>query len=337
MEYRQLGSTGARVSSIILGCGSFGGVGADPKLYGKGVSDDEAGAIMDHALEMGINCFDTSNSYGGGTSEVAVGKWLKRKGSAVRDQLLISTKVHHPVGDGPNDHGLSRRHIMQQIDVSLRRLNVDYVDMYLPHATDMTTPLEETLAALDDLVRCGKVRYIGASGFPAWMIAKSLGLSDRYGWHRFQWVQDSYSLLDRSLDLEMLPLCKDQGLAITAYSPLAAGILAGKYKSGQSIPEGSRVSLSPNIYGRLLSDETYRDLDTVQEIADSKAVDMATIALAWLLALPDAMLPIVGPRRPDHLDIAPAAVALKLTDEEVARLTDLFASSQGIPRRWSRP
>ncbi|WP_051792630.1 aldo/keto reductase [Amycolatopsis jejuensis] len=337
MKYRQLGSTGARVSSIILGCGSFGGVGADPRLYGKGVDDAEAARIMDTAVDLGINCFDTSNSYGGGTSEAAVGAWLKKKGSAARDQLVLSTKVHHPVGDGPNDYGLSRRHIMQQIEVSLRRLNVDHVDMYLPHAVDMTTPLEETLEALNDLVVAGKVRYLGASGFPAWMMTKALWLSDKYHLHRFQWIQDSYSLMDRNLDAEMLPLCEDQGLAITAYSPLAAGILSGKYRKGLEPPAGSRVEMSPHIYGRMLGDEAYVDLDLLQRFAEKKGVSMPAVAVGWLLALPYTMLPIIGPRRPGHLDLVPEALDLELTDEDMTELGALFATSRGVPRRWHRP
>jgi aryl-alcohol dehydrogenase-like predicted oxidoreductase len=337
MDYRQLGSTGTRVSSIILGCGSFGGVGADPRLYGRGMDDAEAARIMDISLDLGINCFDTANSYGGGTSEQAVGAWLKKKGSAVRDKLVISTKVHHPVGDGPNDHGLSRRHIMQQIDVSLRRLNTEYVDMYLPHAVDMTTPLEETLSALNDLITAGKVRYIGASGFPAWMMAKSLGLSHRHGWHRFNWVQDSYSLMDRNLDSEMLPLCEDEGLAITAYSPLAGGILSGKYRRGEEPPAGSRAEMSPHIYGSMLSDESFDDLDRLSAMASDKGVSMSSLAVAWLLALPWNMLPIIGPRRVGHLDLVADAVALKLTDAEVEELSSLFAASRGVPRRWARP
>lgn len=337
MDYRQLGSTGTRVSSIILGCGSFGGVGADPRLYGRGMDADEAARIMDMAVDQGINCFDTANSYGGGTSEQAVGAWLKAKGSAVRDKLIISTKVHHPVGGGPNDQGLSRRHIMQQIDVSLRRLNVDYVDMYLPHAVDMTTPLEETLGALNDLVVAGKVRYIGASGFPAWMMAQSLGISDRHGWHRFNWVQDSYSLMDRNLDAEMLPFCDSEGLAVTAYSPLAGGILAGKYRRGEAPPEGSRAEMSPNIYGSMLTEEAFVDLDRVCVMAADRGVSMSSLAVAWLLALPLNMLPIIGPRRTDHLDLVTDAVGLKLSDAEIEELTGLFASSRGVPRRWVRP
>ncbi len=231
MRYTNLGRTGLQISVIGLGCGNFGGIGSMPEFFGKGDTEEEAFAIMDTAWEMGINNFDTADAYGGGRSETAIGKWLKGKGAAVRDQLILTSKVFNPVGDGPNDRGLSRRHILRQVERSLQRLGVDHIDMYLMHEPDPTTPLEETVRAMDDLVRQGKVHYIGASNMPGWLMAKALWISDKYNLHRFEWVQNSYSLLERNDDPEVLPLCADQGLGYTPFSPLAGGWLTGKYQS----------------------------------------------------------------------------------------------------------
>ena len=233
MEYKKLGRTGLKISSIGLGCGNFGGIGSAPAFFGKGETEAEAFALMDKAWDMGLNFFDTADAYGGGRSETFIGKWLKAKGSSVRDQLILSSKVFNPVGAGPNDWGLSRRHIMRQIEASLTRLGVDYLDMYLIHEPDPTTPLEETLRTLADLVHHGNVRYLGASNMPAWLMTKALWLSDKYNLHRFEWVQNSYSLLDRTDEQEIFPLCADQSLGYTPFSPLAGGWLTGKYRLGE--------------------------------------------------------------------------------------------------------
>src|SRR5262249_6949762 len=220
--------------------------------------------LMDRAFDAGINFFDTANAYGGGRSETWIGRWLKAKGSAVRQQLLVSSKVFNPVGPGPNDRGLSRRHILQQVDESLARLQTDRLDLYLIHESDPETPLEETLRALDDLVRAGKVIYVGASNIEAWRLARGLWISDVRGLCRFEWVQNSFSLLDRSAEREMFPLCADQNVGFTAFSPLAGGWLTGKYRAAGDYPDGSRMTLRP---------EPYRDLERAEGFSGLDALD----------------------------------------------------------------
>ena len=236
MDYRSLGTTGLQVSRIALGCGNFGGIGSAPEFYGMGETDEEAFAIMDAAFEAGINVFDTADAYGGGRSETAIGKWLAKRGSAVRDQVLLSTKAYNPVGDGPNDRGLSRRALFRAVDASLARLGAEQLDLFLCHEPDPATPLEETLGALDDLRRAGKLHYVGASNIEAWRLARALWISDVRGLARFEWVQSGYSLLDRSPEAEVLPLCADQGLGFSPFSPLSGGWLTGKYRREQAPP-----------------------------------------------------------------------------------------------------
>src|SRR5260221_3546668 len=238
MDYRRLGSTGLRISRLGLGCGTFGGVGSAAAFLGRGQTEAQAFDLMDRAFDAGINVFDTANAYGGGRSETYIGRWLKAKGPAIRQQLLLSSKVFNPVGPGPNDRGLSRRHILQQVDESLTRLQTDRVDMYLIHEPDPETPLDETLQALDDVVRMGKVIYVGASNIEAWRLARALWISDKRHVRDFVWVQNSFSLLDRSAEREMFPLCADQGVGFTAFSPLAGGGVAGKNRAAGAHPEG---------------------------------------------------------------------------------------------------
>ncbi len=325
MEYKNLGRTGLKISAVGLGCGNFGGIGSAPAFYGKGETEEEAFALMDAAWEMGVNWFDTANAYGGGRSETYIGNWLKAKGSRVRDQLILSSKVFNPVGDGPNDWGLSRRHILQQIEASLRRLGVDYLDMYLTHETpDPATPLEETLRALDDLIRQGKVRYIGASNMPAWLMTKALWISDKHNLHRFEWVQNSYSLLDRADEKEMFPLCEDQKLGYTPFSPLAGGWLTGKYKRGETYPAGSRMTLRPEPYLKLRDDRIYSGLEALQRLAAGRGTDMASLALAWVMSHPLVTAPILGPRKPEHLTPAKNAMEMKLSSGEREMIARLF-------------
>ncbi|MBI3761249.1 MAG: aldo/keto reductase [Chloroflexi bacterium] len=325
MEYKNLGRTGLRISAVGLGCGNFGGIGSAPAFFGKGETEEEAFALMDTACEMGINWFDTANAYGGGRSETYIGNWLKAKGSRVRDQLVLSSKVFNPVGDGPNDWGLSRRHIMGQIDASLTRLNTDHLDMYLTHETpDPATPLEETLRAMDDLIHQGKVRYIGASNMPAWLMTKALWISDKYNLHRFGWAQNSYSLLERDDEREMFPLCADQGLGHTPFSPLAGGWLTGKYESGGSFPVGSRMTLRPEPYSKLVNEKVFRGLDALRAHAAERGTDMASLALAWVMSHPLVTAPILGPRRPEQLEPARRAMEIKLTGEEREVIAGFF-------------
>ena len=324
MQYKNLGRTGLKISAVGLGCGNFGGVGSAPAFFGKGETEQEAFAIMDAAWDMGITFFDTANAYGGGRSEAYIGAWLKTKGTAVRDQLLLSSKVFNPVGDDPNDWGLSRRHIMHQIDASLRRLGVDYLDMYLIHEPDPTTPLDETLRALDDLVHQGKVRYIGASNMPAWLMTKALWISDKYNLQRFEWVQNSYSLLDRAYERELFPLCEDQQLGYTPFSPLAGGWLTGKYRAGEPFPAGSRMTLRPEPYQKLLDERIFHGLDALRAYAAEQGTDMASLALAWVMAHPLVTAPIVGPRRPEQLEPARQALGIQLTSEERENIAAFF-------------
>src|SRR5215813_3547711 len=260
MEYRRLGSTGLRVSRLALGCGNFGGIGSAPAFFGMGEDEPQARALMDRAVDAGITLFDTANAYGGGRSESYIGRWLAAKGSAARQRLLLSSKVFNPVGPGPNDRGLSRRHILQQVDESLRRLQTDRLDLYLIHEPDPDTPLEETLAALHDLVRTGKVLYVGASNIEAWRLARALWISEVRKLARFEWVQNAYSLLDRAPEREMFPLCADQGVGFTAFSPLAGGWLTGKYRPGADYPAGSRMTLRPEPYLHLVSERIFGGL-----------------------------------------------------------------------------
>jgi aryl-alcohol dehydrogenase-like predicted oxidoreductase len=327
MEYRRLGTTGLRISRLGLGCGNFGGVGSAPEFYGKGESEPEAFALMDRAWEAGINFFDTADAYGGGLSETFIGHWLKQRGSRVRDQLLLSSKVFNPVGDGPNDRGLSRRHILRQVDASLTRLGAERLDMYLIHEPDPETPLEETVRALDDLVRMGKVLYVGASNVEAWRLARALWISDKGGRSRFEWVQNSYSLLDRAAEREVFPLCADQGLGFTAFSPLAGGWLTGKYRSGAPYPAGSRMTLRPEPYQHLVNERTFDGLAALSEEARTRGVEVSTLALAWVLHHPRMSAAIIGPRRPAHLDSALAALDVTLSAEDVARLGGLLVQA----------
>jgi aryl-alcohol dehydrogenase-like predicted oxidoreductase len=311
--YKNLGRTGLRISSVGLGCGNFGGVGSAPEFIGKGETEEEAFTLMDMAWHLGINFFDTANAYGGGRSETYIGNWLKQKGSHVRDQLILGSKVYNPVGDGPNDRGLSRRHIMQQIDASLSRLGVDHLDMYLIHEPDPTTPLEETLRTLDDLIHVGKVRYIGASNMPTWLTTKALWISDKYNLHRFEWIQNSYNLLDSSEEREMLPLCQDQGLGYTPFSPLAGGMLTGKYTLMNAYPAESRMTLRPEPYLKYWTKETFAGLESLKAEANRRDVSMAGLALAWVMSSPHVTAPIIGPRKPEHFGPVREALDIKLT------------------------
>jgi len=324
MEYRRLGSTGLKISRIALGCGNFGGVGSAPQFFGMGDDERQAHALMDRAFEAGVNVFDTANAYGGGRSERFIGRWLQAKGSAARERLILSSKVFNPVGPGPNDRGLSRRHILAQVDESLARLGTDRLDLYLIHEPDPDTPLDETLRALDDLVRAGKVLYVGASNIETWRLARSLWISDVRRLVRFDWVQNAYSLLDRSAEPEMFPLCAECGVGFTAFSPLAGGWLSGKYRAAGAYPEGSRMTLRPEPYRHLESAHVFRALDAFERAAQDRSVAMTALAIAWVLHHPRVDAAIAGPRTPAHLDAALAALPIRLSDDEAASLSALF-------------
>ena len=324
MNYKNLGNTGLKISAVGLGCGNFGGVGSAPAFFGQGETEEEAIALMDAAWEMGINFFDTADAYGGGRSEMYIGNWLRQKGTAVRHQLLLSSKAFNPVSDNPNHRGLSRLHLIRQVEASLARLGVDHLDMFLIHEPDPDTPLDETLHALDDLIQQGKIRYIGASNMPAWLTVKALWLSDKHNLHRFQWIQNSYSLLERGDEREMLPLCADQKLGYTPFSPLAGGFLTGKYKFDADYPDGSRMTLRPEPYFKLWNEQTFAALDHFRETAKEYGVSMAGLALAWVINQHQVTSPIIGPRHSAHLKPVPEALNLTLPAAEWQRLSDLF-------------
>jgi len=324
MDYTRLGSTGLKVSRLGLGCGNFGGIGSAPQFFGMGEDEAHAIALMDRAFDAGINFFDTANAYGGGRSESYIGRWLMAKGSAARQQLLLSSKVFNPVGPGPNDRGLSRRHIIQQVDESLKRLQTDRLDLYLIHEPDPETPLEETITALHDVVRAGKVLYVGASNIEAWRLARALWISELRKLVRFEWVQNSYSLLDRTPERELFPLCEDQGVGFTAFSPLAGGWLTGKYRSAGAYPEGSRMTLRPEPYQHLVSDTIFHGLAAFADEARARGVDMTALAVAWVLHHPRVDAAIIGPRTTAQLDAVLAAPSVAISDGDAARLADLF-------------
>ncbi len=314
MEYVKLGSTGLDVSPICLGMMSFG----EPDRGGHPWSlDEETGKpFIRRAVEAGINFFDTANVYSAGSSEEITGRALAEY--ANRDDIVVATKVHGAMRPGPNGHGLSRKAIMTEIDNSLRRLNMDYVDLYQIHRWDYATPIEETLEALHDVVKAGKARYIGASSMWAWQFTKALYLADQHGWTRFATMQNHYNLLYREEEREMLPLCRDQGIGVIPWSPLARGRLTRPWD------ETSARSETDEFGKRLYGDNDKVIVDRVAAIAEQHGVPRAQIALAWLRRNPAVTAPIVGTTKPHHLDDAVAALDITLTEDEVARLEEPY-------------
>ena len=322
MNRVQIGSLD--VSRLVLGCGNFGGIGSAPAFHGMGETEAQAHELMDRAWDAGIDAFDTADAYGGGRSEAWIGRWLKSKGSSVRDRLVLTSKVFNPVGPGPDERGLSRVHILRQIDASLSRLGTDRLDLYLMHEWDPEVPLEETLRAFDDLVRAGKVRYVGASNVTAEQLSRALGASERHGWTQLRCVQNSFSLLDRAAERELIPACAERGVAFTAFSPLAGGWLTGKYRAGRQYPEGSRMRLRPEPYLHLSTERVYRGLVAFESAARDRGVSMSTLALAWVLAQPGVAAAVIGPRQPAQLEQALAAFDVRLTPDEASRLANEF-------------
>jgi len=295
-------------------------VGSDPSLFGQGEDEAAAFAIMDRAFELGINYFDKANSYGGGRSEEMIGRWLRSRGT--RDAVVLSTKVFNRMGPGPNDAGLSRRHVLRAVEDSLRRLQTDWLDLYVTHEVDTETPLDETLRAMDDLVRQGKVRYVGASNTEAWRLTKSLWVSDRHGLVRYDGVQNQYNLLHRHAEAEVLPLAADQGLAVTPFSPLAGGLLTGKYSPGGAHPPGSRLTLRPGPYTAMLTPGTFRAIDALRAEAAERGASTGALALAWVLAHPAVTAALIGPRSVEQFQLAIEAVEIRLTTTDRDRIAD---------------
>jgi aryl-alcohol dehydrogenase-like predicted oxidoreductase len=319
MDYRQLGSSGLRVSALTLGTMGFGGTGWASAV---GTTDvDGARRQIAMALDAGVNLIDTADVYSSGLSEEILAKALP----VAREDVLLATKVRMPMGEGPNDAGLSRHHIIRGCEASLRRLGTDYIDLYQVHEWDGQTPLEETLQALDDLVTAGKVRYIGASNYAGWQLMKALGTSDRRGLSRFVSQQIYYSLQARDAEYELVPVSVDQGLGILIWSPLAGGLLSGKYRRGVEAPAGSRHLgdwHEPPIYDQ---DKLYDTIEALIEIADGHGASAAQVALAWLLGRPAVTSLIVGARTDEQLADNLKAADLTLSADERAKLDAVSA------------
>ncbi|MCY1047474.1 aldo/keto reductase [Corallococcus sp. bb12-1] len=314
MKYANLGHTGLRVSRICLGCMSYG----TPK-WRPWVLDEEASQpFFRRAVELGVTFFDTANMYSDGVSEEVTGRALRRY--AKMDEVVLATKVYFPTGSGQNERGLSRKNITQACEASLKRLGVETIDLYQIHRMDPNTPIEETLSALDQLVRQGKVRYLGASSSYAWQFARALGVSERNGWAKFVSMQDHYNLVYREEEREMLPLCEAEGIGVIPWSPLARGLLTGSRKSLDDREATTRAgsdTLSPVLYNQA---GDWDVVEAVKKVAEARKAPPAQVALAWLLSKPVVTAPIIGATKPEHLEDAVKAVTLKLAPEEIKAL-----------------
>jgi aryl-alcohol dehydrogenase-like predicted oxidoreductase len=319
MKFTTLGKTGITVSRLCLGCMSYGG--GEMPAWSQGtrgwhVNKEDAREHFAIALDAGINFFDTADVYSAGLSEEITGFYLNEMAS--RDDVVLATKVHGVMGAGPNRRGLSRKHILEACDNSLRRLRVDYIDLYQIHRWDSKTPIEETLDALDSLVRAGKVRYLGASSMAAWQLSKALYTAKENHWHRFVAMQNHYNLVYREDEREMIPLCMDQGLGVIPWSPLARGFLTGSRKRvGGSTARSQNDGFAKEMY---YSDDDFAVVDAVADVASRRGVSPAQVACAWVLQAPGVSAPIIGATKPEHLEELIAAVDLALSDDEVAAL-----------------
>jgi len=310
MEYRQLGRTGIRVSPICLGAMMFGGR----------TPYEESARIIHRALDEGINFIDTANRYAMGRSEEVVGRVLKEAG--VRDKVILATKVHGPMGEGPNDWGNSRRHIIEQCEASLRRLQTDWIDLYQIHRPQPEIPIDETLRALDDLVRAGKVRYIGTSTFAAWQIVESLWASKEFGLHRFVTEQPPYNILDRRIERELVPMAQTFGIGLIPWSPLGGGLLPGKYRRGAPMPEDARFA-QPNLLPaqrRRWTEAIFDVVEALEALAQEKGCTLSQLALAWCMHQPGIVSPIIGPRTYEQLEDNLGALSVTITDDDRRRI-----------------
>ncbi len=322
MEYRRLGRTGLKVSELSLGCMTFG----------RETDEGTASQILDKYIATGGNFLDTANVYAAGASEEILGHIVGKR----RHDLVLATKVRFnanlftgkPVG--PNEWGLSRGHIMSEVEASLKRLNTDYIDLYQVHSWDFETPIEETMRALDDLVRHGKVRYLGASNFTGWQLMKSLWESDKHGYSRFDSLQPQFSLISREIEREILPLCRNEGVGVIPWSPLGGGFLTGKYRSGEKPPEDSRLA-KMDLWNRLANERNYRTLEAVEQIAKERGRKISQIALAWVNQQPGVSSVIYGARTVEQNDENLGSLGLKLEAAELAALDKASALPPEYP------
>jgi aryl-alcohol dehydrogenase-like predicted oxidoreductase len=317
MNYVRLGRSGLKVSRICLGVMTYG----DPAWRAWILSEEQGRPFVRRALEAGINFFDTADMESRGRSEEVLGRAIRD--FARRDDVVIATKAYFPMSDTPNDRGLSRKHLMSAIDASLRRLGTDYVDLYQIHRYDTETPIDETLRALDDIVRSGKARYIGASSMSAWQFARALYLADRHGWTRFVSMQNHYNLVYREEEREMLPLCREEGIGVIPWSPLARGFLAGNRRAADK-GETTRARTDDYAHRLYYQESDFRIVDRVGAVAERRGLRPAQIALAWLLRQPGVTAPIVGASKMEQLEQALDAVDISLTDEECLELEELY-------------
>jgi len=323
MEYVRFGQTGLKVSRICLGCMTYGSPASGPLLPGRqawALSEAESRPFLRQALDLGINFFDTANVYSGGDSEIVLGNFLKLH--VRREAVVVATKVHGPMSSDANGRGLSRKAILHELDQSLTRLQTDYVDLYQIHRWDYETPIEETLEALHDVVKAGKVRYLGASSMYAWQFAQALYLARLHGWTRFVSMQNHLNLLYREEEREMLPLCVSEGIAVIPWSPLARGRLARAWQC-----EETRRTETDQFGNRMYSGSVEADkkvVDRLGQVASERGIARAQAALAWLLSKPVVTAPIVGASKPHHLEDAAAALSVRLTQEEIAALEEPY-------------
>lgn len=320
MRYVPLGNSELTISVLALGCGNFGGVGSLPELFGKGDNEDTADVVLDAAVEHGITALDTADSYGGGRSEEWLGRWLASRG--VRDDLVITSKVGNFIGPEPTDKGLSEKHVRRQIEASLRRLGTDRVDLYLAHAPDPSTPLEETLTTFDSLVRAGKIRYYGLCNMDAATINEAVDIAERAGLHAPVNLQSGHSLLDPQ-PAENMDACVKRGLGFTPFSPLAGGWLVRDYRPGQPYPEGSRMTLRPGPYAGIERMAAAGVIDALRAEAARREVALPTMALAWVLSDPAVSAAIIGARFPAHFEVLLAALDLELSEADRAAISAL--------------
>ncbi len=316
MEYIRLGRSGLKVARVCLGSMTFG----------READEAMAFKLMDRYVELGGNFIDTADMYAAGASEEIVGRWLKQRGC--RDKIVLATKVFATTGPGPNDGGLSRLHIQHAIEASLKRLQTDVVDLYQIHRWDPNAPIEETLETLNDLVRQGKVRYLGCSNLAAWQLLKYLNVSEKNHWSRFISLQPIYNALSRGIENELLPLCAVEGLGVITYNPLAGGMLTGKYQRAQEMPKGARLEAFAIYYKRYYTDEALNVVEHFCAAAQARGVTPAQLALAWVLAEPRVTCPIMGARNLEQFNDTIGGLNIKLSAEERAEITAV------MPGRW---